>query len=234
MQRRTASYRFRAGPVSGNGEHRHAHAGSDGHAQLHGARTSCWEIAQLQRHRCLRTWRSSLPTADRPSTFCRRNDLRNRPAGFGNRAATTAPAKSENRSRPCDYLPEVSRRKSSAATLPLWRWPKISSGCCNTSRFERGTWSVFTRRKVGAKKSNRRRHLSRSSRLPLSVFCGNRPVSNRNARSCGAPIFPRERARLEAEQTNHPAAYDAYLRGRAFQPVRLAVWMAGFGYFKRP
>src|SRR4029077_1848233 len=31
-----------------------------------------------------------------------------------------------------------------------------------------------------------------------------------------ANLSAREKARLEAEQTNNPAAYDAYLRGRAF------------------
>jgi serine/threonine-protein kinase len=31
-----------------------------------------------------------------------------------------------------------------------------------------------------------------------------------------AKLFAQEKARLEAEQTNNPAAYDAYLRGRAF------------------
>ena len=31
-----------------------------------------------------------------------------------------------------------------------------------------------------------------------------------------AKLSAQEKARLEAEQTNHPAAYDAYLRGRAF------------------
>ena len=29
-----------------------------------------------QRNRCLRTWRSALPASNRPSTFCRRNNLR--------------------------------------------------------------------------------------------------------------------------------------------------------------
>ena len=32
--------------------------------------------AVSKRHRCLWTWRGLLPTANRPSTFCRRNNLR--------------------------------------------------------------------------------------------------------------------------------------------------------------
>ena len=45
----------------------------------------------------------------------------------------------------------------------------------------------------GYEEIQQRQHLSRSSSLPLQVFYGNRPVSNRNARSCGAPIFPRKK-----------------------------------------
>ena len=57
--------------------------------------------SRQQGHRCLWTWCGLLPTAHRPSTFCRRNNLRNRRAGFGHRAAATAPVKSESRSRSC-------------------------------------------------------------------------------------------------------------------------------------
>ena len=59
------------------GEHRHAHAGSVGHAQLHGARASSGkQRGYQQRHRCLWTWRSILPIADRSAALCRRNNLR--------------------------------------------------------------------------------------------------------------------------------------------------------------
>ena len=56
----------------------HAHAGRFGHAQLHGAGTSSGKQRGCQqRHRCLWTWRSALPIADRSAAFCRRNNLRN-------------------------------------------------------------------------------------------------------------------------------------------------------------
>ena len=49
---------------------RHAHAGRAGHAQLHGARTSCGKQRGCQqRHRCLWTRRSALPIADRSAAF---------------------------------------------------------------------------------------------------------------------------------------------------------------------
>ena len=35
-------------------------------------------------------------------------------------------------------------------------------------------------------------------------------------RAVGATLSPQEKARVEAKPTNNPAAYDAYLRGRAF------------------
>ena len=44
--------------------------------------------------------------------------------------------------------------------------------------------------------------------------------------------FEQEKARLAAEQTKNPAAYDAYLRGRAFPAVG-GTRRARFGYFKR-
>ncbi len=48
-----------------------------GHAQLHGAGTSGGkQRGYQQRHRCLWTWRSTLPIADRSSAVCRRNNLR--------------------------------------------------------------------------------------------------------------------------------------------------------------
>src|SRR2546428_1092094 len=36
------------------------------------------------------------------------------------------------------------------------------------------------------------------------------------ATGVGATLNPQEKARVEAKPTNNPAAYDAYLRGRAF------------------
>src|SRR5207245_891808 len=36
------------------------------------------------------------------------------------------------------------------------------------------------------------------------------------AAAVGATLRPQEKARVEAKPTNNPAAYDAYLRGRAF------------------
>ena len=41
-------------------------------------------------------------------------------------------------------------------------------------------------------------------------------VQEERALAGRAKLAAQEKARLEAEQTNHPAAYDAYLRGRAF------------------
>src|SRR5205823_10378784 len=37
------------------------------------------------------------------------------------------------------------------------------------------------------------------------------------AAGVGATLSPQEKARVEAKPTNNPAAYDAYLRGRAFE-----------------
>src|SRR6185312_9451518 len=37
------------------------------------------------------------------------------------------------------------------------------------------------------------------------------------AGALGATLSPQEKARVEAKPTNNPAAYDAYLRGRAFE-----------------
>ena len=48
------------------------HAGRFGHAQLHGAGTSSGKQRGCQqRHRCLWTWRSALPIADRSAAVCR-------------------------------------------------------------------------------------------------------------------------------------------------------------------
>ena len=89
-----------------------------GHAQLHGARTSRRKQRGCQqRHRCLWTWRSALPIADRSAAFCRWNNLRDDQVTLGYRAATTAPLKSENRSRSQHNLPQMSRERSKAPIL---------------------------------------------------------------------------------------------------------------------
>ena len=52
-----------------------------GHAQLHGARASNGkQLGRQQRHRCVRTWRSVLPIADRSSALCRWSNLRDHQA----------------------------------------------------------------------------------------------------------------------------------------------------------
>ena len=89
-----------------------------GHAQLHGAGTSRGkQRGSQQRHRCLWTWRSSLPIADRSAAFCRWNNLRDYQATLGHRAAATAPLKSENRSRSLNNLPQMPRERSKASLL---------------------------------------------------------------------------------------------------------------------
>ena len=61
-----------------------AHAGRFGHAQLHGARTSSGKQRGCQqRHRCLWTWRSALPIADRSAALCWWNNLRDDQAAAG-------------------------------------------------------------------------------------------------------------------------------------------------------
>ena len=78
-----------------------------------------------QRNGCVRTWRSVLPIADRSSAFCWRNNLRDDQVTAGYRATATASLESEDRSRPLNNLPQVSRERSaSAAIRPLSRWPK--------------------------------------------------------------------------------------------------------------
>ena len=52
-------------------------------------------IPSSQRHRRLRTWRSTLSTAHWPSAFCRRNNLRNHQVTAWTRATKTAPVESE-------------------------------------------------------------------------------------------------------------------------------------------
>ena len=73
--------------------------------------------AGQQRHRCLWTWRSSLPTADRSAAFCRWNNLRDYQVTLGYRAAATAPLKSENRSRSQHNLSQMPRERSKAPIL---------------------------------------------------------------------------------------------------------------------
>ena len=53
------------------------HAGRPWHAQLHGAEQAVGkQHGRQQRYRCLRTWRSALPIANRSAAFCRWNKLR--------------------------------------------------------------------------------------------------------------------------------------------------------------
>ena len=70
-----------------------------------------------QRNRCLWAWCSALPTSNRPSAFCRRNNLRDDQVTAGNRAAATALVESKSRSRSFYHLPEVSRERSTAPLL---------------------------------------------------------------------------------------------------------------------
>ena len=70
-----------------------------------------------QGHGCLWTWRGALPTADWPSAFCWRNNLRDDQATAGHRAAATAPVESKNRSRSFHDLSEVPRERSKAPLL---------------------------------------------------------------------------------------------------------------------
>ena len=70
-----------------------------------------------QHNRCVWAWCSALPASNRPSTFCRRNNLRDYQVTSGNRAAATASVESESRSRSFYHLPEVSRERSAAPLL---------------------------------------------------------------------------------------------------------------------
>ena len=47
------------------------------------------------------------------------------------------------------------------------------------------------------------------------------------AAGVGATLSPQEKARVEAKPTNNPAAYDAYLRGRAFEPLAVSEVLRG-------
>ncbi len=67
--------------------------------------------------RCLRAWRRVSTTSYSAIPFRWRNDLRNYPAGSGNRAATAASVKSESGSRSFHDLPEMSRERSTAPLL---------------------------------------------------------------------------------------------------------------------
>ena len=81
--------------------------------------------SRQQRHRCLWARRGLLPIADRPSTLCWRNDLRNVKLVLETRAAPTAPAKSqESIAISRRFVSSVSRRIQSAVILLLLHWPK--------------------------------------------------------------------------------------------------------------
>ena len=134
------------------------HAGSFGHTQLHGARTSGGKQRGCQqRYRCLWTWRSTLPIADRSSAFCRRNNLRDDQVTVGYRAAATAPLKSENRSRPLNNLPQVSRERSKAPLFVRSRAGR-RPGTLAKARADSGAphRDLRPRQKMGATKSNQR------------------------------------------------------------------------------
>ena len=113
--------------------------------------------AAYQRDRCLRTWRSALPTADRSSAFCWRNNLRDDQVTAGHRAAATASVKSENRSRSFHNLPQVSRERSKAPLLfrsRAGRRPRTLA----KARADPGAaqWNFHPRQKMGATQSNQR------------------------------------------------------------------------------
>ena len=124
---RTASDRFWPCPIGRVREHGYADAGSFGHAQLHGARASSGKQRGCQqRHRCLWTWRSTLPIADRSAAFCWWNNVRNHPITLRYGAAKSAGVESENRSRSLQqFASNASRKIQSAVTPLLSRWPTI-------------------------------------------------------------------------------------------------------------
>src|SRR5206468_12233808 len=73
--------------------------------------------ATHKRDRFLRTRGSVLPTAYWSSAFCRRNNLRNRSAGLGNRTSATAAIEPEDRSRTFHDLSKVFGERSKAPLL---------------------------------------------------------------------------------------------------------------------
>ena len=127
-----------------------------------------------QRHRCLWTWRSALPIADRSAAFCRWNNLRDDQVTLGYRAAATAPLKSENRSRSlAQSVSSASRKIQSAATLPLSRWLKILERWLKHEPIRSAAhWSFHARKKMGAAQSNQRASGSVSDRTGGSRWDG--------------------------------------------------------------
>src|SRR5580765_7687982 len=104
--------------------------------------------------RCLRSRRGVLSIANRPPAFCRRNNLRNRAAGFGNESAKTAPLESQNRSRAGNDLSQVPGERSKAS---------LSLGACGSRRFgtlakaranpREANWIFHVRTQMGATES---------------------------------------------------------------------------------
>src|SRR5262249_33089687 len=75
------------------------------------------QCCSQQRHGCLWTWRSALPTPDRSAAVCWWGYVRDDQAAPGYRAAPPAPIKSKDRSRSLNHLSQVSRERSKAPLL---------------------------------------------------------------------------------------------------------------------
>ena len=112
-----------------------------------------------QRNRRVRAWRSALPTSNRPSTICWRNNLRDYQVTSGNRAAATASVESESRSRSFYHLPEVPGERSTAPLLfgsrASGRLGTLAKARTDPSQAYR---SVSPWKKMAATKSNRCRN----------------------------------------------------------------------------
>ena len=153
--------------------------------------------ADQQRHRCLWTWRSALPIADRSAAFCWRNNLRDDQVTAGYRAAATAPVKSENRSRSLNDLPQVSRERSKAPLLFRSRAGRRSRTLAK-ARTDPGAahWNFHARQEMGATESNQRATCSVPGRTGSSCWDGSfgkvnlsgSPIHKRNRCSCRLKI----------------------------------------------